>query len=70
MPGPGSKKSKSKTKPAIQKSEPTSKPVPYEYIGQIDNAEGWYLVIDELCKIYKVPGARLSRNQVQKLTEV
>ncbi|TFK71925.1 hypothetical protein BDN72DRAFT_837132 [Pluteus cervinus] len=52
MPGPG----KTKGKKSKSKSASTSGPLPPDaYIGDIDNAVGWHLVIDILCDVFELP---------------
>ncbi|TFK71924.1 hypothetical protein BDN72DRAFT_837130 [Pluteus cervinus] len=52
MPGPG----KAKGKKSKSKSTSTSSPLPPEaYIGDIDNAEGWYLIVNILCGVFELP---------------
>ncbi len=58
MPGPGSRKAKAKSKSGPKSTQATLQPTPNEYIGCIDNAEGWHFVIDTLCNIYELPGTR------------
>ncbi|KAG7446986.1 uncharacterized protein BT62DRAFT_980509 [Guyanagaster necrorhizus] len=54
MPGPGnqrSKKSKSKAKPSTAPASPT----PDAYLGDIDNAVGWNIIVNILCEGFELP---------------
>ncbi|KAF9027198.1 hypothetical protein BDZ89DRAFT_1101933 [Hymenopellis radicata] len=52
---PGSRKAKAKSKSGPKPTQSTLQATPDEYIGRIDNAEGWHFVIDTLCDIYELP---------------
>ncbi|TFK41659.1 hypothetical protein BDQ12DRAFT_703695 [Crucibulum laeve] len=58
MPGPGNRaKSKIKPKPkhTTTSSSSTTDSTPEAYIGDIDNAAGWKMIVNILCEIFELP---------------
>jgi hypothetical protein len=62
MPGPG-KKGGAKKKPSVSTSNGTNEPtyLADAVIGDIDNAEEWFLIILTLCRAFDLPGTPVSR---------
>jgi len=58
MPGPG--KSKSKSKPKVMHASPSTVTVAVPesdpLVRSIDDAEGWNMVVNTLCKVFELPG--------------
>jgi len=65
MPGPGGRKTKSKPKGPAQTpaSSSTSLVVSDAFLGDIDNAEGWSMIVTILCDALDLPG-KLKKKKV------
>lgn len=55
MPGPSSQRSKKSKNKAKASTAPASS-TPDAYIGDIDNAVGWNIIVDILCEGLELPG--------------
>jgi hypothetical protein len=54
MPGPGTRNKHKK----IKQSKPSALRPPEPFVGDIDNAEHWYLIAEILCNVLNIPGTR------------
>jgi len=64
MPGPGSRgktrtKNKSKTTTAASAATSSSSTTTTSYIVEIDNAEGWNVIVAILCDYFELPGNKI-----------
>lgn len=66
MPGPGKKskpKAKSSTTPSARSGASEAFATPDAYVGDIDHAATWHLIVNILCDVFEIPGElRLSNH--------
>jgi hypothetical protein len=59
MPGPGRGKSKAKSKAkAVPAEREGTSAAGGSYVDDIDNARGWDVVVDILCRFFELPGSQ------------